>query len=466
MDKLTVLAAYDEKLIQQLDFLSDQDMEKIIDNADSLFKDKKSRLSKARRIQILEKVAVGLENEKFDFVKLMALEGGKPFKDAEVEADRAIWGIKTAIGSISGRQKRLIPMGITESTENRMAWTVDEPIGLVLGISAFNHPLNMIVHQVIPALAAGCPIFIKPSLKTPLTCLKFVELLYKSGVPQNYCQAIICKDSQISKLVSNSKFKFCSFIGSSEVGWELKKQMHEQTQCVLEHGGAAPLIIDKDVNLKDLIEPIVKSAFYHAGQVCVSLQRLFIPEAMEELLLQDLIPRVQALKVGDPISKDTDVGPMITYLAVERVNTWINEAKNSGAKIAVGGDRLSRTCLSPTIIVNPDTNLNVSKEEIFGPVLNIYTYKTLDEAFEKANSLEFAFQSSFYSNNIENCMRASTELEAATVLLNDHCSFRADWMPFGGYKNSGFGMGGIHEFIDYHYREKLLILKSKSIPVF
>jgi acyl-CoA reductase-like NAD-dependent aldehyde dehydrogenase len=463
MDNLSVLSAYDEKLIQEIDYMSDDELQKMIKNSYALFVDRQVRIPKHKRIAILEKVVSLLESAHFEFVRHICLEGGKPIKDATIEVNRAIDGVKMAIHHLSTKTPNSIPMGLTESTYHHLAVNIEQPKGMVLGISAFNHPLNMIVHQIIPSFAAGCPIIIKPSLKTPLTGIKFVELLYKAGVPQSYCQVAICKDSQLSSVISDPKFSFISFVGAADVGWRIKNDFADGVEYILEHGGAAPVIIHKDADIKKHVGPLAKAAFYHAGQVCVSAQRIYIHDEIFEEFSNQFAHAVEQLIVGDPLNEDTDVGPLISYLAVEKIDSWIKEAIDGGGVLKTGGKRLSRTCYEPTIILNPPESCHLATKEAFGPVVGLYTYNDLDEVIKKANGLPFAFQSSIYSANIDTCLKVAHELEATSVMVNEVCAFRADWMPFGGYKESGHGMAGIPQSIDKLYREKLVVIKSDSI---
>jgi acyl-CoA reductase-like NAD-dependent aldehyde dehydrogenase len=260
----------------------------------------------------LKCIAYLVEEEQEQFAMLIAREGGKPLNDARVEVTRAINGIEIAIATMMRMAGEEIPMGLTPAAENRYAFTTKEPIGIVAAISAFNHPLNLIVHQVVPAIASGCPVIVKPAMTTPLTCIRFVELIGEAGLPEAWCQTAIIKDISIAEgLATDPRVAFLSFIGSARVGWHLRSKLAPGARCALEHGGSAPAIIDASANLDTVIEPLVKGGYYHAGQVCVSTQRVFVHDDIKKAFVDRFTDRVEQLKVGDPTKAATKVGPLI-----------------------------------------------------------------------------------------------------------------------------------------------------------
>ena len=257
----------------------------------------------------------------------IAREGGKPLTDALIEVDRAIDGVRDAVDELRVRAGREIPMGITPASDNRHAFTILEPMGVVAAISAFNHPLNLIIHQVVPAVAVGCPVIIKPAPTTPLSCIDLVGLLHEAGLPEPWCQTFLPETNDLAEvLVTDPRIAFLSFIGSSRVGWYLRSKLPPGTRCALEHGGAAPVIIDRSADFGRLIEPLVKGGYYHAGQVCVSVQRIFVHADLQAKLVDAFAARVAALKTGDPVLAETEVGPLITPHETDRVSSWIDEA--------------------------------------------------------------------------------------------------------------------------------------------
>jgi len=371
--------------------------------------------------------------------------------------------VQIAAGQISELKGEQIPMGLTKASENRLAWTMREPIGVVSSISAFNHPLNLIVHQSVTAIAAGCPVIIKPALTTPLSCLALVDILKEAGLPDGWCQAIIAENEVAEQLVVDKRVNYFSFIGSARVGWYLRSKLAPGTRSALEHGGAAPVIVEADADFDEMLPALLKGGFYHAGQVCVSVQRVFAHESICDKLADKLAEMASKLVVGDPMDEATEVGPLILPKEVDRVEEWVNEALTSGAKLLTGGNRISNTCYEPTVLLNPALDAKVSTLEIFGPVVHVYSYKDRDKAIEIANSLDVHFQASVFTKNLDVALDCVNKLNATAVMVNDHTAFRVDWMPFGGRDASGIGMGGIQYSMHEMTRVKLMVIKSNSI---
>ena len=456
---IEVKSPYNEETIKTITLASASEVDNALLTAKKTFKDKASYLSKKERIEILTKLANIMEQRKEDLTQIALLEGGKPYKDSLVEVERAIEGVKLGINAFHENSGTEIPMELSKSSESRFAFTSREPIGIVVSLSAFNHPLNLVVHQTIPAIVAGCPVIIKPALTTPLSCLNFVELLYEAGLPKQWCQAIVCSNEEAEKLATSKDTAYLSFIGSAKVGWYLRSKVSSGTRCGLEHGGVGPVIVDKSADIQSMIPLITRGAFYHAGQVCVSVQRVFIHEDIFQEVSESLIKRASTLKVGDPKDKDTEVGPLILPREVKRISSWVEEAREAGAKIALGGKELSKTTYAPTIILNPPIDAKVSTQEIFGPVVCLYSFNDADKAIEQANSLPYSFQASIFSKDINKAITYSNKIDAAAVMINDHCAYRVDWMPFGGRKDSGLGVGGIAYSVHEMSEEKLRVIK-------
>jgi acyl-CoA reductase-like NAD-dependent aldehyde dehydrogenase len=252
---------------------------------------------------------------------------------------------------------------------------------------------------------------------------------------------------------------FLSFIGSAKVGWYLRSKLAPGTRCALEHGGAAPVIVDRSVEIDTIIEPLVKGGYYHAGQVCVSVQRIFVHTEIMPRFVERLTERVSALRVGDPTSPDTEMGPLILPREVDRVAAWVAEARDAGGTITTGGAPVSERVYAPTVVVKPPTTVKLSREEVFGPVTCVYPFTDLDEAIAQANSLPFSFQASVFARDIDIALRAARSLDASTILINDHTAFRVDWMPFAGRRQSGYGVGGIPYTMHDMTQEKMIVLR-------
>ena len=461
--RLKVSSPYDGHLISEIDMDDAVQVENALETAYQLAKDLDKALPAHKRIEILEKTADLAEARSEEFSHQAAEEGGKPLADSRVELARAIQGIREAARSISQLTGHEVPMNLTPSSMNRMALTIREPIGLVVAVSAFNHPFNLIVHQVIPAVAVGCPVIVKPAGSTPLSCLSLVKCLYESGLPEEWCQALICENNIAEKILTDSRVSFFTFIGSGAVGWKLHSKLAPGTRCALEHGGAAPVIVDYDADLEDSLPLLAKGGFYHAGQVCVSVQKVYVHESIADEFSRKLVKMAEKLVVGDPLSEKTEVGPLIREKEVERVDQWVQEAKKEGGKILTGGKKIGATCYAPTVILNPSDTARVSTSEIFGPVIVIYPFKDRLEAIERANNSPFSFQAAVITKNIDTALDTAKRINATTVMVNDHTAFRVDWMPFGGRKASGIGMGGILHSMMEMTEEKMLVFRSKLI---
>jgi len=460
---LKVFSPANQTLITELQLASKQEVENKISTANRLFTDSSQWMKPHERIEILEKVVELMKGNKEELIKIATNEGGKPISDTTVEVERAIGGVKIAISEISQLSGKQVPMELTPGSENRLAFTILEPIGVVGAISAFNHPLNLIIHQTVTAIAAGCPVIIKPALTTPLSCIKFVELLVEAGLPSGWCQVIICENDIAERLVTDKRINYFSFIGSSKVGWELRSKLAPGTRCGMEHGGAAPVIIENDADYTSMLPDLLKGGFYHAGQVCVSIQRIYVQEKNALLLADKLGKLAEKLVVGDPMDAKTEVGPLILPKEVDRIEQWVEEAIEGGAQVMCGGKRTSSTYYQPTVLLNPSPDDKVSTQEIFGPVVCVYSCKSTQQAIDMANKNDGHFQAAVFTKNIDQALNAVKKLNASTVMVNDHTAFRVDWMPFGGRDTSGIGVGGIQYSMKEMTREKLIVIKSQEI---
>jgi len=460
MSTIEVTSPFDGKVVGNVKFSTVEEVQAAISLADATFADHKNALPKYKRVEILEKLVEIMSSQIEELTILCASEGGKPYVDSQVEIHRAINGVKLAIEALSTFEGKEIAMGHTASSANRMAYTFKEPIGVVAAVSAFNHPFNLAVHQVIPAIAVGCSVIIKPATQTPMSAIKLVELLAEAGLPAGWAQAVVCGREAGELLATSPKVNFLTFIGSGKVGWYLNSKVANGTRVALEHGGVAPVIVEKDADLDELIPSLSKGGFYHAGQVCVSVQRVYVHEDIVDVVAAKLSEAASKLVVGDQLDPKTEVGPLINHNEVNRVEEWVNEAVTKGGKILTGGKRISDSLFEATVILNPSDDAKVSTNEVFGPVVCIYSYTDIEEAFDRANALEVSFQAAVFTKNIDTALRAVKRLSGTAVMVNDHTAFRVDWMPFGGAKASGLGMGGIHHSMVEMSKEKLMVLKS------
>ncbi|MFQ5760185.1 MAG: aldehyde dehydrogenase family protein, partial [Acidiferrobacterales bacterium] len=393
-----------------------------------------------------------------------AREGGKPLIDSRVEAARAIDSVKICIETLRTEGGTEIPMNVNAASLGRMAFTQTEPIGVVVAVSAFNHPLNLIAHQVGPAVAVGCPVIVKPAEDTPLSCFRFVQILREAGLPEECCQTLTVNDLDVaSQLVTDPRVGFFSFIGSARVGWMLRSKLAPGTRCALEHGGAAPVIMAADADLDSALPLLAKGGFYHAGQVCVSVQRVFAHSSIARRVADGLAELANRVKVGDPTLPDVEAGPLIRHAEVERVGAWVDEAVKSGARLLCGGEQLSASCYAPTVLYEPPMDSKVSTLEIFGPVVCVYSYEDIDEAIARANALPYAFHAAVFTRTLDTALRAYRRLDASAIMINDHTAFRVDWMPFAGLHQSGLGVGGIPHTMKDMQIEKMMLIRSQEL---
>lgn len=458
---LEVNSPYDGKRVGKVDVLDAAGAELAMQQAQQLFDHRDGWLPAEQRIAILEKAAEIMQRRFDELVDIAVSEGGKPLKDTRVEVRRAIDGMKSCVECIRTEHGTAIPMALNAASANRIAYTQKEPRGVVLAFSAFNHPLNLIVHQVGPAVATGCPVIIKPASDTPLSAFAFAEILTEAGLPEGWCQAIALADLDIAgNLVADKRVAFFSFIGSARVGWMLRSKLAPGTHCALEHGGVAPAIVTQDADIADSLPLLAKGGFYHAGQVCVSVQRVFAHADIVDTIANGLVNYAEQATTGDPAKEETEIGPLIRHQEIERIHHWVEEAIAEGATLLCGGKAIGESCYAPTVLLNPAISSKVSQQEVFGPVICVYSYDDIEQAIIQANALPFAFQASIFTTNINTAMRASQRLAAAAVMVNDHTAFRVDWMPFAGLRESGYGIGGIPYTFEDMQIEKLTVIRT------
>lgn len=459
---LDVVNPYNGELIDRVLLSSWQDIDAMLATASECYRDRKCWLPTPERIGILQRAAA-IMTARFDELAMgIAREGGKPLIDARVEVTRAIDGVELCVSELGHLAGSQIPLDLTAAGIGRAAFTFREPIGPVVAVSAFNHPLNLIVHQVAPAVAVGCPVIVKPANDTPLSAYTFVSILHEAGLPEHWCRCVSTDRTVGEQLVTDPRVAFFSFIGSAQVGWMLRSKLAPGTRCALEHGGVAPVIVDDSANFERMLPALLKGGFYHAGQVCVSVQRVFAPRAMAEDLAGRLAEGAAGLVVGPATDEATQVGPLIRNREVDRVGQWVDEAVAAGARLVCGGKKLGPSTYAPTVLLDPPANARVSTEEVFGPVVCIFSYDSIDQALDQANSLPFAFQAACFTNRLDTALKCINRLDATAVMVNDHTAFRVDWMPFAGARRSGYGIGGIGHTMHDMTREKMMVLNHFS----
>ena len=461
---LEVTAPFDGAVIARLPRMDAAQIEVALASAYALYRNRDAWLPRTQRIEILRAAVRIIAGRAEELALQAAREGGKPLIDSRVEIARAIDGIEVCIETLRTHGGNVIPMGVNAASGGHLAFTQYEPIGVVAAVSAFNHPFNLIVHQVGPAVAAGCPVLVKPASSTPLSCIAFAEILHEAGLPKAWCQVILPETNSLAtRMVTDRRVGFFSFIGSGAVGWGLRAQLAPGTRCALEHGGAAPVIVAADADLAANLPRLAKGGFYHAGQICVSVQRIYAHASIAEGVARELGRLGNAMKVGDPTQADTEIGPLISHGECDRVHDWVREAVQGGAKLISGGEKLSASCYQPTVLFNPPEACKVSSSEIFGPVISVYSYTDINEAIARANSLAVAFQAAVFTRDLDTALRVYNRIDATAVMVNDHTAFRVDWMPFAGARESGYGVGGIPHTIHDMQTEKMMVIRSQEI---
>lgn len=393
-----------------------------------------------------------------------AHEGGKPYRDSLVEVDRGIDGIRSCVEVLRTDAGRVIPMGLNATSAARVAFTQHEPIGVVVGVAAFNHPFNLVVHQVAPAVAVGAPVIVKPAAATPLSCRAVVELFHEAGLPPEWAQMVLPESHELAtRMVADPRVAFFSFIGSAAVGWQLRAQLAPGTRCALEHGGVAPVIVAADADLDMALPRLARGSFWHAGQACVGVQRVFADRRIAADVAAGIARLGDRMVIGDPLLESTEVGPLIRHSECERVGRWVDAAVEGGGRLLSGGRRISASCYANTVLLDPPRDADVTCKEVFGPVVCVYGHDDIDAAIAQANELTYSFQAAVFTSHIDTAMHCYRHLDGTAVMVNENTLFRVDWMPFAGARQSGHGVGGIPFTMHEMQIEKMMVWRSDAL---
>lgn len=411
--------------------------------------------------EILNSVADKIHLNSDYLTLLISTEGGKPLKDAKVEVSRSENTLRECAKCAVNRIGETIPMEKHIRGINKTAYTKLYPIGLVLAISAFNHPLNLLCHQVGTAIAAKCPIILKPAETTPLCAFELYNYFIESGLDYGVFHIIAINGEETSKLIGDKRFKFVNFIGSEKVGWEIWKNVYPGTKVQFEHGGTGSAIIMDDADIYKSAESLIKSSFYHSGQVCVSTQNVFVHNIVYDKFKTIFLEKASNLKVGTACDINTDCGPIIKKSAVENISKLVDDAVKNNARLLLGGKLIIDNYYEVTVLENVKPEMDVYQKEIFGPVVNLIKFDNLDNLIEEINKSEFAFQTCIFTKNFELAYNFCDKIEQKAIMINENNAFRVDWMPFGGYKKSGYGIGGVQYAINDMSIEKLIVINNK-----
>ncbi|KIY23455.1 MULTISPECIES: aldehyde dehydrogenase family protein [Mesobacillus] len=453
-----LLSPYSGETLAQISKANKDDVKRAIDGAESTYHVFKS-MPAHKRSEILFNVVKILNERKEEMAKVIAKEAGKPIRTARGEIERTVVTYQFAAEEAKRIYGETIPMDAAPGGENRVGFTWREPLGVVVAISPFNFPFNLVAHKLGPAFAAGNTVVLKPAEQTPLSALLIAEIFQKAGLPDGALQVVTGSGSELSdSLIQDSRIKKVTFTGSAKVG-KLIKEKAGLRKVTLELGSNSGLIIEPDIPLEKIIKRCVEGAFAFSGQVCISLQRIYVHEDIYDDFCKRFIEEAKNLKVGDPLEDTTDISAMISGREVDRIESWITEAKKQGAEVGLGGVR-EGTIFPPTVLTKVTNDMAVSCQETFAPVVSIVPYSKLDEAIEIVNDSVYGLNVGIYTQNISNAFHAARQLHSGGVIINDIPTFRLDHMPYGGVKESGYGREGIKYAVEEMTELKFVTIKT------
>ncbi len=453
-----VLNPYNHQVVGMTYHASLEDVEAAMAAAAAGFEEIR-QLPAFRRAEMLRRISEGLNGRKEEVARMITLESGKPITDARVEVNRAVNTFQVASEEAKRLGGEVLPLDLMPGSERRTGITRRVPIGPIVGISPFNFPLNLPAHKIAPALASGNSIILKPAPKTPLTALLLGEIIASAGVPEGAVNIFLCENSEAEKMVTDPRIKMLSFTGSAAVGWHLKERASKK-RVILELGGNAGVIVHTGADIDFCVQRCAVGGFSYAGQVCISVQRIFIQEEIYPKFLDRFLSKVQSLKLGDPMDEKTEMGSMVDTKAAERAEGWIREAANHGAKVLTGGKRIG-ALLEPTVLAETTPEMAVRCEEVFAPIVTVTPYRYLDDAIDQVNRSAYGLQAGFFGSEIKDVFLAFDRIDVGGLIVNDVPTYRIDHMPYGGVKDSGFGREGIRYAIEEMTELKFMALNLK-----
>lgn len=409
---------------------------------------------------ILLKASQIIKERNDELARLITIESGKPIKESRTEVERASLTFNVASEETKRIGGEMLPLDLNKASEGRWGITKRYPSGTVFGITPFNFPLNLVAHKVAPAIASGNPIIIKPSSKTPRTALALAEMLYDAGLTEGSMSVLPCSTETAGKILKDGRVKVFSFTGSAEVGWSLKAKVPHK-RVLLELGGNAGVIIDDSVDLEYAVKRCTIGGFSFSGQLCISVQRIYVHQNVYNEFLNGFVESVRLLKLGDPLSEETDIGPVIDKDNLERIESWVDEAVSAGARIITGGRSIDKVLYEPTVLTDVSSTMKLSCKEVFAPIVSVAKIKDFDAGLQAVNDSEYGLQAGVFTSNMNNAFKAFDELVVGGVVVNDVPTFRVDHMPYGGVKQSGFGREGIKYAIKEMTELRLMVLNLK-----
>lgn len=448
---------YNGEKIAEVADSSNDDVLRAIDAAENAAKTM-AGMEAYRRAEILQKVADFIKEDREECARIISLESAKPLKAARAEVDRTIMTYTFAAQEARRIQGETIPLDAAPGGEGRVAYTVKEPLGVIAAITPFNFPMNLVAHKVGPALAAGNTVVLKPASQTPLSAYKIASYFHQAGLPEGALNVVTGSGKSVGDvLITDERVKKVTFTGSPAVGKYIRENAGLK-RVTLELGSNSALIVDAGTKLENVMPRIVSGAFSNQGQVCISIQRIYVHESIAEEFISLFIKEASKLKVGNPLDEETDLSAMISSNDVTRAKSWIQTAVDNGAELVLGGESHEQV-LHPTVVLNAQSTDKISCEEIFAPVVHINTFSDFNEAIAKVNESQFGLQAGVYTNDLNKAFKASKELHVGGVMINDIPTFRVDHMPYGGVKMSGTGREGIKYAIEEMTELKLVTFK-------
>lgn len=457
--KLEIRNPWNDELVGVTSFASDDDLEHAIRAAEDAFETMRV-MPLYERAAALDKLADLLEARGEEVATLIAQEAAKPLRDARVEVMRGVFTIRVAAEEAKRIGGEMIPLDLLPSSKGRFGITKKAPIGPIAAISPFNFPLNLALHKVAPAIASGNTVILKPPTHDPLTMLTFAEMVDEVGLPKGAVSIMPMDRATGDRLVTDDRFKLLSFTGSPDVGWEMKKRAGKK-KVVLELGGNAGVIVDAGADVALAAQRVRAGAFAYAGQVCISVQRVYVHRDSYDAFCDELVAAVQTIKTGDPLDPDTELGPMIDAKAANRIDEWVRAAVDEGATLLTGGKTNGRF-YEPTVIVDASKESFVCSREAFAPIVTVFPVESFEDALDQANDSVFGLQAGVFTNDVEHAFQAFDRLDVGGVILNDIPVYRIDHMPYGGVKDSGLSREGVRYAIEDMTETRLLVVNRLS----
>jgi aldehyde dehydrogenase (NAD+) len=450
-----VKSPYDDSVVAELGVPTADDVEEAVATAAATFEESQ-HLPVHARADALDHISRRLSEAIAENAELIAREGGKPLKWATVEATRAVSTFRWASETIRHGDDELVRLDTEAALGSRVGLIRRFALGPVLGITPFNFPLNLVAHKVAPSLGVGAPIVVKPASATPIGALRLAEFFAETDLPKGMYQVLPVSSKVADGMARDERFRKISFTGSSEIGWYLKG-LDPKKRVTLELGGNAGVIVHSDADLDHAAQRVAFGGYYQAGQSCISVQRVLVSSEVYDDFATRLVKQVESLKVGDPLDPTVDVGPVIQRSEVDRIDAWVKEAVSQGAEVLTGGEA-DGPFFRPTLISDVTPEMKVCREEVFGPVVTISPYQTFEEALATVNDSRFGLQAGVFTNDINRAFLAHRTLEVGGVIVNDVSAFRADQMPYGGSKDSGFGREGLRFAMEEMTEPRIMVL--------